>query len=112
MFLAKSLVIYLLTLIGMLNAQSFLSVDLCYENFHTLNDEKSFVEIIERMKTEIKNNQELKRTIQDTPLEFENLSQKLTRCAEELLKKSQFKALEAMIDSVLQPLDIGFAISN
>ena len=107
MYLAKAWIISLVFPLVLLNAQSFHGVSQCYENFHNLNDEKSFMEVIERMKKEISNNQEIKLSIQANQQEFDNLSQKLAKCSEELLKKSQFKALEAFIDSVLQPLDIG-----
>lgn len=95
-----------LILVNCASAQTFSTVSNCYQSIHTLNEDKALMETIEIMKLEIEKNPELKRTILDNPSQLESIKQSVSRCAEELLKKSQFKVLEYFIDSVLQQLEI------
>jgi hypothetical protein len=97
-----------LLLVTIVSAQNLPTVSNCFQSIHTQNEEKPLVELVENMKAEVERNSEVIQTILDNPSEFESLKNKVARCAEELLKKSQFKVLEQFIDHVLQPLTIGY----
>jgi len=83
------------------------SLDICIENPGALAETNFALKTIENIKNQIIGNNEVKQLLLGNPSELDKARLGLLKCTEELMKKSQFKALEQFIEEVLDPLDLG-----
>lgn len=83
------------------------SLDVCNEGALQFHDSQFALGTIELIKSRLIKNTETKLLLLATPYELEKAKAKLLRCTEELMRQNQFKAIENLIEDVLDPLDLG-----
>ena len=82
-------------------------LDNYYHNPVHFSDSNSASDIVERIKVLLIQTPATKQALLDNPSDLEAARVKLFRCVEELMKRNQFRAIEKLIQEVLDPLDLG-----
>lgn len=82
------------------------SLDICNEGALQFHDSQFALGTVELIKSRLIKNTETKMLLLATPYELEKAKAKLLRCTEELMRQNQFKAIEKLIEDVLDPLDL------
>jgi len=107
---SKSLTLFIILLFSTAYSLDLSGLDFLenyYQNPVQFSDSNSASDIVERIKVFLIQTPATKQALLDSASDLEAARGKLLRCVEEFMKRNQFKAIEKLIQEVLDPLDLG-----
>jgi len=106
---SKSLTLFIILLFSTAYSLDLSGLDFLenyYQNPVQFSDSNSASDIVERIKVFLIQAPATKQALLDNASDLETTRVKLLRCVEEFMKRNQFKAIEKLIQEVLDPLDL------